>query len=170
MVKAIVNLTRCANGDQGEKISRRVAALMGAHQLIAQFGRQGTDIRSVLSSELQFFDGARVFLRGEAILLSPIPAEVLTIAFHELATNASEHGALSDWTGRVSVTWAADENMVAIDWVETDGPPVGQPMPGGSGIALARHLVHENGGTMRTEFGKDGVRHRISMPVDGPAA
>lgn len=42
---------------------------------------------------------------GPESVLSPKAAEVLTLAVHELATNAVKYGAFSVPTGRVSVRW-----------------------------------------------------------------
>jgi two-component sensor histidine kinase len=50
----------------------------------------------------------KTFLRRDLRLFIPSKqAEVLAMAFHELATNAVKHGALSRKDGRVEVTWYA---------------------------------------------------------------
>jgi two-component sensor histidine kinase len=52
-------------------------------------------------------------------------ARALVLALHELATNAMKDGALSHPSGRVDLTWAAEENgMVEVRWSETGGPHI----------------------------------------------
>ena len=50
-------------------------------------------------------DKKRVVLKGPPVALDPKTAVALGIVFHELATNAVKHGALSNVTGTVSVSW-----------------------------------------------------------------
>ena len=50
----------------------------------------------------------RVNLAGDSIHLQPRTAISLSMAAHELATNAIKYGALSAASGRVSVRWSTD--------------------------------------------------------------
>ncbi len=48
----------------------------------------------------------------------------LSLAIHELATNAAKYGALSNDTGRVAVCWDIVDGAFAFHWIETGGPSV----------------------------------------------
>ena len=57
----------------------------------------------------------------------------LGMAFHELTTNAVKYGALSNETGKVTLSWRVDEidgaSQFRLRWQESGGPPVGAPRP-----------------------------------------
>ena len=50
-------------------------------------------------------EGDNFVQRGPDIALPARDAELLSMAFHELATNAVKHGALSAKDGRIYITW-----------------------------------------------------------------
>ena len=62
------------------------------------------------------------------------------MAIHELATNASKHGALSSPTGTVQVSWGIEErdqqSRFTMQWVETNGPTVKEPERRGFGHSI----------------------------------
>jgi two-component sensor histidine kinase len=61
----------------------------------------------------------------------------LTLALHELATNAAKYGALSNAAGRVHVRWkTADTGQFRFSWQERGGPTVAQPERKGFGSTL----------------------------------
>jgi two-component sensor histidine kinase len=73
----------------------------------------------------------------------PVRAEfalTLTLALHELATNASKHGALSGATGRVRLSARIEraetgEEFLLV-WQEDGGPPVKPPTTAGFGTTM----------------------------------
>jgi two-component sensor histidine kinase len=60
-------------------------------------------------------------------MLPPKVVEVLTLAFHELATNALTYGALTTPQGRITVSWEHVERggapWLLVDWREEGAPP-----------------------------------------------
>ena len=64
---------------------------------------------------------------------------LLTMALHELATNAAQYGALSSDTGQISINWTAldtGEDFIRLYWQEQGGPTVQPPGPKGFGSRL----------------------------------
>jgi hypothetical protein len=51
----------------------------------------------------------------------------LSLALHELATNATKYGALSRPEGRVCVEWGAQDGLLRVNWEESGGPIVAPP-------------------------------------------
>jgi two-component sensor histidine kinase len=107
---------------------------------------------------------------------SPGQAQAIVLALHELATNATKHGALSCPGGRVRVTCRAapgEDSGSIIDWRETGGPPVaGPPRRRGFGIRLLeRALAYDlgPGGSVVLEFDPAGVRATIRFMARPPA-
>ena len=41
---------------------------------------------------------------------------------HELATSAAKYGALSDASGTVDVAWSITDNVLRLEWRESNGP------------------------------------------------
>jgi two-component sensor histidine kinase len=113
------------------------------------------EIARLIEEELAPFQVAgtpRVILSGPTVMLGHDAAQVLAIAMHELATNATKHGALSTSERRVSVEWAQRDNgHVRVRWPETGGPAVREPSRRGLGIgAIMMSCGHD-------EFGSDHV-------------
>ncbi|MGK7870949.1 hypothetical protein [Falsiroseomonas sp. E2-1-a20] len=95
----------------------------------------------------------------------------LGMAFHELATNAAKHGALSTSEGRVRLSWAAalrDDGAAGweVVWEEQGGPALsGPPVHQGFGTRMLRRgLASQIGGTVALDFARTGLRCRIDIP------
>lgn len=155
----------------------RLKSLARAHDLLTAFGWENAALDAVVRAGLAPWiaagDGTapRVSVRcdcgGLLPPVSPGQAQALVMALHELASNATRHGALSCPTGVVEVTCAhaADGNGAVVDWRESGGPPVpGPPERHGFGTRLlTRALTHDLGPDSRVslEFNPDGVRATI---------
>jgi two-component sensor histidine kinase len=108
---------------------------------------------------------------GPAVRLAADIIEMLNLAFHELATNAAKHGALSVPEGRVEVSWTLRRTgkgtrLVEIGWRERGGPPVTPPKRRGFGSRLLeRGLAQKVGGTVTLDFRPEGLECRIGLPI-----
>jgi two-component sensor histidine kinase len=99
--------------------------------------------------------------------LPPKRALSLGLAFHELATNAAKHGALSTGTGTVEVSWniEPETGRLKLRWQEKDGPRVAEPKHKGFGRRLIEHgLSHELSAQIRLRFPPSGVVCEWEMP------
>ncbi len=63
------------------------------------------------------FDGPDFRLRSKSAL-------ALSMALHELGTNALKYGALSVEPGRVALHWTTDDGRFRLRWQEDCGPAV----------------------------------------------
>jgi two-component sensor histidine kinase len=66
----------------------------------------------------------RVRISGPPVQLPAKQALALSLALHELCTNALKYGALSGDKGQVALAWGTEPGRLAISWRETDGSPV----------------------------------------------
>jgi two-component sensor histidine kinase len=113
----------------------------------------------------------RVSAGGPPVRLPPQMTLLMSLALHELCTNAAKYGALSNTVGSVSITWdtaktAEGRNLLNLRWAETGGPPVQPPMRQGFGSRLIeRALAAELGGVAAINYLKDGVVCDISAPL-----
>ena len=102
---------------------------------------QGVDLREIVRQELEpFVDRSTV--EGVNVVLGPKQAQDVSLALHELATNACKYGALSNGVGNVEITWAIKGNgqgrTLSFRWREQGGPPASEPAQCGFGTALLK--------------------------------
>jgi two-component sensor histidine kinase len=111
-------------------------------------------------------------LDGADVALNPEASQGLSMALHELTTNAIKHGALSVATGRVDITTELStaregDRSLQITWREVGGPPVVAPKHSGYGLAVIQELLaYELDARVDVAFERGGVRCTISLPLD----
>jgi two-component sensor histidine kinase len=94
------------------------------------------------------------------------------MTLHELATNATKHGALSVPTGRVAVEWRRnDDGSLGLRWSETGGPPIGVPTRQGTGTSVIMRCIQDQlGGEVRVDWRPQGLVCMLVMPTGFSAA
>ncbi|MGH8273126.1 MAG: PAS domain S-box protein [Gammaproteobacteria bacterium] len=157
-----------------EAFLARLIALSHTHDLLTRGHWRGTGLRDLAALELAPYRGngsVHWRLSGDAVELDSRTALALGMTFHELATNAGKYGALSTRAGRIEVNWRLDpgadtENVLHIEWIERDGPPVGKPTRRGFGSRLIIDgLAYEQDADVSLDFNPEGVRCTIDMPL-----
>jgi PAS domain S-box-containing protein len=145
-------------------ISARILALSAAHNILTDENWDGADLSVIVASSIDAFDGPaqdRFRIIGPHVRLGPRAALSMSLALHELATNAVKYGALSNETGFVVIDWSVskpgDDGAFTLTWREIGGPsaPVSDRKGFGSRLIL-RVLPMELGGTARIDYGVDG--------------
>jgi PAS domain S-box-containing protein len=158
-----------------EAFLRRITALAAAHDILTREQWDGAGVAEIAEGVLGALDGAaaRVKLQGPVLRLSSKAALSLSMAFHELGTNALKYGALSRPDGEVRLAWRSggEPAMLQLDWNERGGPPVSAPASRGFGSRLLeRGLAAELSGEVRMFFEPDGLRCTIRAPLAAAAA
>lgn len=159
--------------DGRRAVAGRIASLGTAHELLVRDEVEGAAIREIVERVLApFIDtgGHRFAIDGPPIRLSPEITLALSMALHELATNAIKYGALSVPEGSVRISWAlagsAAERRFRFTWVEQDGPPVVPPTRIGFGTRMIeRVLAGRVSGTAAMSYPPEGARFEIEAPV-----
>jgi PAS domain S-box-containing protein len=115
-VQAIAGLTLRSTpspDDFAERFQARLVALSQAHNTLTRSEWTGALLRELLTRELApFCDDPpdRCSVDGPDVWLPPRIALALSMAFHELATNASRHGGLSAPGGQLHVAWRLSQD------------------------------------------------------------
>lgn len=157
-----------------EALNRRIAALARTHNLLTLSNWTDASLQSILEHEFAPYtvqDPGRVALRGEDVALPPRTALALTMAFHELTTNAAKHGALSNEKGGIEVRWELiernDVRTLCIDWRESGGPAVdnAEERQGFGRLLLERGLAHDLQGSVSMHFHPTGLQCEIEAPL-----
>ena len=159
------------------KIKQRIAALGRAHEFVrphSDASRQAgvTVTLHALVSEIlspyPAFEEGRITVAGEDVDVDDRSATPLALLVHELATNATKYGALSNEDGSVSLTTAVEEGDMILRWAEIDGPPVdGPPQSTGFGTLLSELSIRDQlGGALSRDWNRDGLVVVVQVPTD----
>ena len=151
-----------------EGLDRRIHSMAKAHSLLTQSRWEGVSVDGLLREELDAYGPVPgvVSLDGADAVLTPKSALALSLALHELATNAAKFGSLTAATGRVAVKWhIRDDGGLGLSWTESDGPRVAPPTRRGFGSSLIeRALALETGGRATIHYNPTGVVCDIVLP------
>ncbi|HEX4197546.1 MAG TPA: HWE histidine kinase domain-containing protein [Caulobacteraceae bacterium] len=158
-----------------EKFTGRIMALARANDLLTGEKWVGASLGDVIEMTLEGYsaaDAGQCVVAGPPVQLTAKTALSVSMALHELATNAAKHGAWSSATGRIAITWqvspAERGQRLRLEWRESGGPPVAPPARRGFGSRLIeRGLATEMGGTARLEFEPDGLVCVLDAPLAG---
>ena len=150
-----------------EKFESRILVFSNTHDLLTQSNWQGADLRALVEQTLAAHGEPGQYLtNGETLHLDPKAAVAISLALHELATNAVKHGALSSPNGRVRVNWSKAEKEnpeFYLRWQEEGGPPVSKPTRSGFGTRLIhRSLAQDIDGEVDFRFEPEGLDCRIT--------
>jgi two-component sensor histidine kinase len=171
IVQAVAHQTLRSNAnpeDMRTAFEGRLGALGAAHSILTQRMWESAPIRSIVEDTLLAVcpDRDRVSISGPDLMLAPKTAVSLAMAIHELATNALKYGALSNDSGKVSVSWDEVEQRLKLEWREAGGPPVRPPSRRGFGSRMIeRGLAAELGGTASILFNPEGVVCAVDAPM-----
>ena len=144
----------------------RLMALSATHNLLTATSWRSARLRDVAQQEFRPYGAERYQLAGPDVELPPGEALALGMLFHELATNAAKHGALSGGEGVVQVAWRVDLGVLTIEWTERGGPPVAPPTRRGFGSRLIeRSLKGPLSGEATLNYAPEGVRCHIRLPL-----
>lgn len=149
VVMAVANQTAQYAGDVGQyqiRFSERLQALAHCHDLLVKDSWHGASLHDLVAAQMRPFgetNTGRIDATGPPVILKPDAVQHLGLALHELATNASKHGALSGQQGEVLIRWQVDEadDKIRIHWCEKGGPPVMPPQRRGFGYVVIEQIV-----------------------------
>ena len=149
-----------------QALDHRIRALAQAHDLLTSRSWTGANLNDIVARTLDAFAPTQVTMFGDPIDISPKHALALSLALHELATNATKYGALSCPEGRVTLKWYVRERTLHLDWEETGGPRVMPPTRKGFGSRLLEQLVTgDMGGHTKLDYPVSGVRCSIAVSI-----
>jgi PAS domain S-box-containing protein len=153
-----------------QSFASRIEALSAGHELLSRTNWEKSSLGDVVLDAIAFCGPAseRVSHHGPLVMLSPKQALAITMALHELSTNALKHGSLSTSSGSVELSWrVGDEGAwLEIEWREKGGPPVRPPERRSFGsMMIEKALPYELGGEATLSFDPEGVVCRIKAPV-----
>ncbi|WP_343527076.1 HWE histidine kinase domain-containing protein [Sphingomonas sp.] len=175
LVQSIANQTlrgACSIEQASAAFSSRLASLGRATDVLTTTAWQLAELHDVVDAGLSAVSGLkeRISIDGPRIRLNSQVALALTLALHELATNATKYGALSNDMGSVTLRWWLTDTQgcacFRLLWQERDGPSVVRPTQRGFGSRMIeRSLGSYFRGKASLDFPPEGVVFRIDAPL-----
>ncbi len=156
-----------------EILSGRVRALSDAQDILTKSIVGEMQIDAVVQAALlpHRNDESRFSVSGPAATISGRQGLGLSLALHELCTNATKYGALSTSDGHVQIIWDVQQGGCFIfDWRETGGPSVRAPDRSGFGSVLIEKVVATYfDGSATLDFEPSGVVFQLTGTISTPA-
>lgn len=179
LVEAIVRQTvrRSTPQDFAKRLSARLQSMAASQDLLVQENWAGVPLKTLVKSQLGYVEdlaGSRIIASGPDVVLSPVGAQALGMALHELSTNALIYGALSTDDGRVDLRWDVAPGEIprfTLSWQETGGPTVVEPTDFGFGqVVLIRMTEATLHGKVSYAFPPQGITWRLETALDAVRA
>jgi two-component sensor histidine kinase len=159
-----------------EKYQGRLAAFGRAHDLLTAANWAAAPLQDVITTALTPYrtDEGRFTVSGPILVLKSRQALALSLAIHELATNALKYGALTVADGRVSIAWTSEdpqgEPKFVFVWQEVGGPAVSKPASVGFGSRLISRVLQDDfGGSVEVSYGSTGLVCSLTAPLENLA-
>ncbi len=178
LLAVVLSVARQTDGashsDFIKKFSARIQSLAAGHDVLVENEWKGGELGILTRAQLSHFKdliGNRITISGDPITLSPSAVQTLGMALHELATNASKYGALSNSTGCVAIGWETVEvaavNRLLMTWSESSGPTVIPPESTGFGSTITNDVVRMSlVGDVTTDFSPSGFSWGLDCPLE----
>lgn len=174
MVQAIAAQTmRSATSldEARDTFTSRLANLGQAHDALMQENWASAGMAAIVAGAMQPHNvQGQITWRGPDLTLGPKAALALSLALHELGTNATKYGALSAPEGQVEITWSVCDGpqgeQFSFRWQESGGPKVIAPTRKGFGSRLIeRGLAGSLGGDVQIAYEPAGLVLTIDAPL-----
>ena len=176
MIGAIANQTMRGEDVKAarEAFAARLMTLSHAHDTLTRTSWTAAPIEQVVDGALAPHGSGpgRIRTSGPDLLLQPKQALALSLAVHELATNAVKYGALSNNSGRIDIVWSEEaiETVPSFrfTWTESGGPPVSEPAPERKGFGsrlVERMLQNDFAGKVEIDYQPQGVVCELIAPA-----
>jgi PAS domain S-box-containing protein len=175
MVQAIVGQTLRTSATPREAIgsvSQRLIALGNAHNVLMRTRWGNASMMDVVEGAVALHrsEEHRIRIAGPRIDVGSKSALAITLALHELCTNAAKYGALSRDAGTVTIDWSvtggAADATFRLGWKEQGGPPVSVPTHKGFGSRLVNQVIGSDlRGRTAMAFDPAGVQWTLEAPL-----
>lgn len=156
-------------------IEARVNALAKAHELIvpvvtaASAEGTATTLGELLTTILAphiGLENTQLSLEGPSVKLGAKATTNLSLAFHELATNATKYGALCADHGKLKVCWKVDRDTLQVNWHETapNALKTATPEPGFGTQLIDICVTHQLQGEISKQISAEGWSIALNIP------
>ena len=179
IVQSISERTLSASASLEEyrtEFSDRLGALSRVQSLLSREPDEEIVLSEIVQMELEALtasDRQRVTIDGATVVLPRQAVQLLSLAFHELLTNALKHGVLSGPKGTLQVRWEVSgssekSRVVRINWIEHSAESLINATSARRGfgrLLLEQALPHQLGAKTTFELRQEGCNCLIELPL-----
>ncbi|MHB9879840.1 sensor histidine kinase [Pacificimonas sp. ICDLI1SI03] len=154
----------------------RLQALARTQRMLmsGEGGAKLTDLAEAVIAPFRRQDRSVLILNLPDVVVTNAITQVLTLAFHELTTNALKYGALRWPTGKIDVVGRMEGETLYIDWSEfvndaANSAPFDDYVEiasSNSGKSIVERMVGAHGGTITFDFGENGLIAKLMLPLE----
>jgi two-component sensor histidine kinase len=173
VISAIATQTLRGKVPELDEFNARLKAFARAHDILTSLNQTSASVSKIVEDALVPHrpGTGRFHIGGPHMALGSHQALSLSLALHELATNAAKYGALSTDDGKVRIAWRKlsedAQELFEFVWEESDGPPVTKPSRTGFGSKLVQRILPADfGGTVEVSYASTGVSCRLTAPLE----
>lgn len=154
-----------------DKYQQRLAAFARAHDLLNETWSAAPLSDVVNNALVPYGTGeGRITVSGPPVSVRSRQALALSLAIHELATNALKYGSLTVPDGRVLVGWTVEDQnggqTFVFNWEELGGPPAVKPHVTGFGSRLiSKVLADDFRGAVEVSYQSSGLICRLTTAL-----
>lgn len=152
-----------------DTFAARLQAMAASQDVLTRARWQKADLLDLIKIELgqvlgsEFTPGT---LSGQSVRLDEATTQALGLTFHELATNTLKYGNVAGLKVSWEVVREGRNRRLRLHWAETGKSGLTPPQKSGFGTKLIDMTIErELGGTIRREYGDDGLRVDIEIPL-----
>lgn len=157
--------------DVQRRIVDRIQALSSSHDLLTREHWAGAPLVELVEKVLAPFRGGvapeRIDISGPPLLLTPKAALALTIALHELGSNALRYGSLGPAAGSLTLEWRVLDDSFEVEWREVGTGTITRERRGFGSRILEDALAHELDAEVTLNFGRSGLHCKLKIPLEG---
>ncbi len=158
---------------QADDFVERIHGLARSHDLLVRGDWRGVSLKELVISHLEpfGFEEERIVVAGPFVEIKPEAAQSIGLALHELATNATKHGALKSAQGRLRVSWEVHDEAapptLSIEWAEVTVATEGPQKASGFGSTMLQQLVGASvGGSTEYVLENGRLFWKLVAPLD----
>jgi len=148
-------------------IEKRLDAVASAHHLLTTERWTKASMTQIIEAALESCGAPKecVQIQGEDFNVRAETAVTISLAIHELCTNAFKYGAFSSENGKLTISWSLTKEKppkFCFEWLERGGPKVTPPERTGFGSKLLQTgLGGSLGGTVDLNYEPEGFKMRF---------
>ncbi|NRQ17274.1 Blue-light-activated histidine kinase [Ensifer sesbaniae] len=154
-----------------EAFEARLVSMARAHDLLTNGNWERAELKTIINQAISPYAQERFVVSGPQVQVPTRMVVSLSLALHELATNAAKYGALSTGRGRISITWSLQTGpptRLTLRWQESGGPVVKQPSRKGFGSRLIQTLLAaELNGQVEISYHPSGLVCSVDAALQG---
>lgn len=159
-----------SSSELAEDASARILALSRSHSSLWRLGKDAdATVQSIAGQVLEPFlasHAGRIRITGTSPVLDIRLVQILSLIFHELATNAVKYGALAGDNGEVTISSPSDDaQSLSVVWEESVPSDFQDGAQKGFGTELIERLINGAGGTLTRLFENGRMTTSLNFPA-----